>query len=161
MFLSPLVLKKFLPCLNISRCKVWVIEGEIVLHFVEYYRAVSIDQSLNKGFKKNYFSCLKTIIPKDRLHTNKGTKACKWRQATLPSRKISLVYTTWYRWNHAISSIYSQSAVKPKGEAFSAKSYLLHVYCLFSLFTFLRKFLDGTWKKQISRFSLPSPILCP
>lgn len=149
MFLSPLVLEKFLPCLNISLPKVWVIEGETVLHcFVKYYRAVSTDQSLNKGFKKNCFSCLKTIIPKDRLHTNKGTKTCKWRQATLPSRKISLVYTTWYRWNLAISSIYSYTAVKPKEEAFSAKNYLLHVYCLFSLFTFLRKCLDGTWKKR-------------
>lgn len=139
-FLSPFVLEKFWPCLNISSPKVWVIEGETVLHcFVEYHRVVSTDQSLNKCSKKNYFSCLKTIIQKDRVHRNKGAKSCKWRQTTLPSRKISFVCTTWYRWNHVIFSIYSQLAVKQKREAFPAKSYLLHVYCLFSLFRLLRK----------------------
>lgn len=81
-----------------------------------------------------------------------------------PPSKISLVYTTRYRWNHAISSINPQLAVKEKGEAFLTKSYLIHVYCLFSLFRLLRKCLDGTQKKQISGFSLPTPILsliCP
>lgn len=47
-------------------------EGETVLYcFTEYYRGVSTDQSLNKVLKKNYFSCLKVSLPKDRDHTDK------------------------------------------------------------------------------------------
>lgn len=148
MFLSPFVVEKCWPCLNISPPKVWVTEGwdcsSLPCWILQScpYGPVS-----EQGFQEKLFLLPENYHTKNRYHTNKGTKSCKWWQATLPSRKTSLVYTTQWRWNHAISSICSQLAVKQKVEAFPAKSYLLHVYCLFFLFKLLRKCLDVTWKK--------------
>lgn len=85
-----------------------MIVGETDLHcFSEYYRVVSTDQSLNEVLKKNNFSCLKVIVPKDRDQTNKEQKFATERQATFPSMRKCLFYTTEYRWNCAISPIYS------------------------------------------------------
>lgn len=79
------------------------------------------------------------------------------RQLFLPGENVC--FPPHMRWNCAISPIYSRLSIQHKVETFLAKRYFMHVYWLFSLFRLLRKSLDGTWKKWISRFSHPILIL--
>lgn len=71
----------------------------------------------------------------------------------------NVCFTPHMRWNCAISPVYSRLSIQHKVETFLAKCYFMQVYCLFSLFRLLRKSLDGTWQKWVSRFSHPIPIL--